>query len=121
MQPPAPADLSARVQQPVDPSGDSTFSVKRGVVPVKFVLTSDGLRTCQLPAATIAVHRLTGSATGAVDESVWTLPADQGSSFRITDCQYVYNLAVSSLGVGRYRIDLVSNGATPGSAAFELR
>ena len=119
--PPAGPVLAAQVQQPINADGTSTFSVKRGVVPVKFVLTADGARTCDLAAATIAVRREAGTATGPVDEAVWTAPADQGSAFRISDCQYVYNLAISTLGVGRYQVDLLIGGAPVGTGAFELR
>ena len=119
--PPTGPVLAAQVQQPVNADGSSTFSGKRGVVPVKFVLTADGARTCDLPAATIAVRRDAGSATGPVDETVWSAPADQGSAYRVSDCQYVYNLAVSTLGIGRYRVDILIAGVPVGSGSFELR
>ncbi len=51
---PAPA-YAAQVQQPINPDGSSAFTVRRGVVPVKFTLTQCSVATCALPPATIAV------------------------------------------------------------------
>ena len=47
--------------------------------------------------------------------------ADSGTSFRISDCRYVYNLPVSSLGTGHYRVDIVVNGAVVGRAEFSVK
>jgi hypothetical protein len=112
---------SAQVQQPINADGSSVFSVRRGVVPVKFTLTLNGVATCQLPAATIAVTRTAGGTTGPIDESVYTGSADTGSNFRISNCQYVYNLSASALGVGTYRVDIITNAQIVGSATFQLR
>jgi len=49
------------------------------------------------------------------------MSADNGSSFRIDDCQYIYNLSSSALGTGTYRVDITINGATVGSASFKLK
>jgi len=97
------------------------FSVKRGVVPVKFTLTQDGTPTCALPLATIALTRTAGGTTGAVDESVYIGAADTGSNFRIDSCQYVYNLSPSALGPGTYRVDIKINGQIVGSTIFQLK
>ena len=97
------------------------FSVKRGVVPVKFTLTQGGNPTCALPPATIALTRTAGGTTGAIDESVYTGSADIGSNFRIDSCQYVYNLSASALGPGTYRVDIKINGEVVGSATFKLK
>jgi hypothetical protein len=112
---------SAQIQQPINPDGSSVFSVRRGVVPVKFTLTQDGTPTCTLPPATIALTRTSGGTTGAVDESVYIGPADTGSNFRIDGCQYVYNLSASALGPGTYRVDIKINGQVVGSATFQLK
>jgi hypothetical protein len=117
--PPAPA-YAATVRQPINADGSSTFKSKREVVPVKFVLTADGAATCDLPAATIRVSRVSGGLTSAVDESVFTGAADAGTSFRVSDCQYVYNLAASGLGMGRYRVDILIGDVVVGSADFEV-
>jgi len=61
-------------------------------IPVVSTLTSDHASTCQLPPATISVFRTSGGAVGSVDESTYLLPADNGANFRISGCQYVYNL-----------------------------
>jgi hypothetical protein len=111
----------AQVQQPINADGTSVFSVRRGVVPVKFTLTHDGAATCALPAATIALTRTSGGTTGAIDESVYSGSADTGSNFRINSCQYIYNLSASALGVGTYRADIKINGTIVGNAIFQLK
>jgi hypothetical protein len=113
--------LKAQVQQPINVDGTSVFSVKRGVVPVKFTLTQDGAATCALPPATIALTRTAGGTTGAIDESIYSGSADTGSNFRISSCQYVYNLSSSALGVGTYRVDIKINGQVVGSAILQLK
>lgn len=55
------------------------------------------------------------------DESVYTGAADSGSNFRISNCQYVYNLSVNALGVGTYRVDIKVNGQVVGSVIFQLK
>jgi len=111
----------AQVQQPINADGTSVFNVRRGVVPVKFTLTQDGVATCALPPATIALTRTAGGTTGQIDESVYTGSADTGSNFRIDNCQYIYNLNSSALGVGTYRVDIKINGQVVGNAAFQLK
>ena len=51
----------------------------------------------------------------------YTGSADTGSSFRISNCQYVYNLSASALGVGTYRADIKINGTVVGNAIFQLK
>src|SRR4029077_6344661 len=99
----------------------SVFSVRRGVVPVKFTLTLGGNATCALPPATIALTRTSGGTIGAVDELAYIGPADTGSNFRIDSCQYIYNLSASALGVGTYRVDIQINGQVVGSGIFQLK
>jgi len=113
--------VNAQVQQPINADGTSVFSVRRGVVPVKFTLMDNGIATCTLPPATIAVTRTAGGTTGQIDESVYTLSADTGSNFRIDSCQYVYNLSASALGGGTYRVDIQINGQVVGSGIFQLK
>jgi hypothetical protein len=74
-----------------------------------------------LPPATIALTRTAGGTIGAIDESVYTGSADTGSNFRISSCQYIYNLSASALGVGAYRADIKINGSVVGSAVFQLK
>jgi hypothetical protein len=112
---------SAQIQQPINADGSSVFSVKRGMVPVKFTLTQGGTPTCTLPPATIALTRTSGGTTGAVDESIYSGSADTGSNFRINGCQYVYNLNSSALGVGTYRVDIKIDNQVVGSAIFQLK
>ena len=64
-----------------------------------------------------------GGTVGSIGESVYSTPADNGSNFRIDTaaCQYIYNLAASSLGVGTYQVDININGIAVGHAVFALR
>lgn len=113
--------LAAQVQQPVNADGSSTFNATRGVLPVKFTLTSGGVPTCDLPPSTIALTRTGGPSPGPIDEPVYVMAADTGSNFRVAHCQYVYNLAAKSLGVGSYLVKININGMVVGSATFALK
>jgi len=115
----APSPYSAFVQQPINADGSSVFSAKKGVIPVKFTLTKDGTATCQLPPATITLTRTAGGTIGPIDESVYMGSADSGSNFRISGCQYVYNLA--SPGPGTYEVDIITQNSLVGSAIFALK
>jgi len=99
------------------------FNVRRGVVPVKFTLTLDGVATCQLPSATISLIRTAGGVLGSIDESTYLSSADNGSNFRIdtTNCQYIYNLGVNLLGPGEYTVSILINGSVVGSGTFGLK
>ena len=112
---------NAQVQPPINPDASSIFNVRRGVVPVKFSLTCDGIPACDLSPAIITVTRTAGGAQGVINESVYTMAADTGSNFRIAGCQYTYNLNSSALGVGTYRVDILINGQVVGSATFQLK
>jgi hypothetical protein len=113
--------LAAQVQQPIDADGSSVFAASRGVVPVKFAVTAGGQPTCLLPPAALAVFRTSGAVAAPVSESVYTMAADAGSSFRIAGCQYVYNLNTKALGKGAYLIQALVGGAAVGNARFSLR
>ena len=116
----APSRYVGQVQQPINADGSSVFSVRRGVVPVKFTLTQGGVATCALPPATIALTRTAEGTIGPIDESIYTGNADTGSNFRIDSCQYAYNLNSRALGVGTYRVDILIDGQVAGSAIFAL-
>jgi hypothetical protein len=88
---------------------------------VKFTLTLNGVATCGLPPATIALTRTAGGVMGPVDEEIYVGSADNGSNFRIDGCQYIYNLASRELGAGTYRVDIMINSQVVGSATFALR
>ncbi len=111
----------AQIQQPINPDGSSVFSATRGVIPVKFTLLVDGAATCNLPQATISLTRLSGGTVGAIDESLFTMAADSGPNFRISGCQYIYNLAASSLGPGTYLVSISINSKVVGNAFFALK
>jgi hypothetical protein len=112
---------NAFVQQPINADASSVFSAKRGVVPVKFALTMNNAATCALPAATIALARTAGGTLGSIDESLYDMAADNGSNFRISGCQYIYNLAAKTLGPGTYQVDIIISGAVVGSGVFALK
>lgn len=117
----AEAQYAAQIQQPINADGSSVFSASRGVVPVKFALTLANVPTCNLPPASIVVTRLSGSSPGTVDETVYEMAADSGTSFRISSCQYVYNLAAKGLGPGTYEVDIVIGPQVAGSGFFALQ
>jgi len=80
--------------------------------------------TCNLPAADIRVTKESGTPPlGVVNEPVSIQPADTNGHFRIVDCKYIYNLAVSSLsGDGEYKVEVVINGnPVPPGATFGLK
>jgi len=110
----------AQVRPPINLDGSSIFKSKRGTVPLKFELTADGLSTCDLPPATLALVRISGVDPGPVNETDYATPADDGSNFKISGCQYYYNLGTSTLGPGLYRIEIKISGAVVGSATFGL-
>src|SRR6266550_1947140 len=116
-----PSPYVGQVQQPINADGSSVFSVRRGVVPVKFTLTQGGVATCALPPATIALTRTAGGVMGAVNESLYSGSADSGSNFRIDSCQYVYNLNSGALGAGTYRVDILINNQVVGNGIFQLK
>jgi hypothetical protein len=109
------------VRQPINADGSSVFKANSGVIPVKFTLNQNNVPTCTLPAARIALSRTAGGTLGALDESIYSMQADTGSSFRVAGCQYIYNLAASSLGAGMYRVDISIDGSVVGNAVFALK
>jgi hypothetical protein len=113
----------AFVESPIDADGTSVFSTKRGVLPVKITLTENGVPTCNMPPASIALTRTASGKLGPVDQTIFATSADKGSNFRIdrSACQYVYNLATRSLGVGAYRADFGIDGIVVGHAVFALQ
>lgn len=115
--------LSAAIQPPINANGSSVFNARRGVVPVKFTLAANGAPTCELPSATISLFRTAGGSLGPINESNFIQPSDSGSNFRIdvTNCQYVYNLGSSSLGVGTYLVQINIGGGAVGAGTFSLK
>lgn len=112
---------SAAIQAPVNADGTSVFKAKRGVVPVKFTLTVGGVSTCQLPTAKISLFRTDGPASEQVNEAEYLLAADSGSTFRVSGCQYMYNLNASSLGAATYSVRIAIGSSVVGAGIFRLR
>lgn len=88
--------------------------------------TSGGapVQTCELPAnATIQISKESGAEAGGVIEEISIQPKDDNLMFRIVDCNYMYNLATSSLsGPGKYKVEAVINDCPAlGPAFFELK
>lgn len=105
-------------------AGDQRMTVSNVTVNDNtFVPASGSTPTCDLPAATIKVTKISGSTSGPVNEPVSIQPNDTNDDFRIVDCKYMYNLATSSLsGTGRYKVEVVIGGTPAGGPAyFDLR
>jgi hypothetical protein len=49
------------------------------------------------------------------------MSADSGSNFRVSSCQYVYNLSAAAMGPGTYEVDIFIAGSKVGSATFKLK
>jgi hypothetical protein len=90
-------------------------------VPLKFTLSDNGGRTCDLPPATLRLSRTGGASPGPIDESIYAGPADSGSQFRISDCQYAYNIKAAALGAGTYLAEVPIDAAVVGQARSELK
>ncbi len=112
--------FTAQVQPPINADGSSVFNAMRGVVPVKFTLAVGGSPTCDLPPATISLFRTSGGTPGMINEGDYVMPADNGSNFRVSGCQYVYNLSTNLLGVGTYQMNISIGGVRVGTATFGL-
>jgi hypothetical protein len=114
---------AAQVQAPIRPDGASVFTLKRGVVPVKFALTYDGTGTCALPPATLSLVRMFVTPAGPVNEQEYVMPADAGTSFRVdtSACHYVYNLASDTLGPGEYLVRISIGPTIVGTGRFGIQ
>jgi hypothetical protein len=66
--------------------------------------------TCTLPPATIDLQQVSGMGGLSVDETVYTMAADNGNNFRIDGCQYAYNLNTKQLTAGNYTVFANING-----------
>lgn len=60
--------------------------------------------TCTLPDATIDIFKNGATTPLSIDEVAYNIPADTGSNFRVSSCQYVYNLSARALGAGTYSV-----------------
>ncbi len=120
IKPAATPGYAPQIWPPINADRRSIFTVRCGVIPVKFTLTQGGAATCDLPPATIAITRTDSRAMGQVNESVYSGNADAGSNFTTDSCQYVYNLNPSALGVGTYRVDILIDGQVVGNGVFTL-
>ena len=109
------------MQQPIESDGTSIFNARRGVIPVQFTLLKGGVSTCELPPATIVLTRTAGATPGPINEAVYSMSADAGSSFKIEGCKYGYNLSANELGSGTYRVDIKIENQVVGSATFRLK
>jgi len=99
------------VRPPINADGSSVFSAKRESVSIAFLLNKYGTRTCTLPAATIAIVRVTDG----------RLTTARNAKLSITGCRYAYDLKANRLGVGEYRADISIDGIMVGHAVFALQ
>jgi hypothetical protein len=80
---------------------------------------------CAAQPATIQISKLGAGGSYSVDETNYSAPADQGSSFRIDGCKYMYNISGKSLGTGQYQVDAIINGTpvyqTPPGTIFVIK
>ncbi len=67
--------------------------------------------TCPSAPATIQVTMVSGPSPAIVNSDLIDTPADSGSSFRIVDCKYMYNLSAKGLLKGTYKVDAIVNGS----------
>ena len=119
----------ALVQPPIKGDGSSVFPARTGVVQVKFNLSKSNSKTCALPPATIAVTKAAGGAlvsqanntVNSTANNTFVPLVDKGPNFRISSCQYVYNLGVYSFTPGTYRVDISIKNILVGHAVFALR
>lgn len=65
---------------------------------------------CPTQPATIQVSKQGTGGQYTVDEAVDSTIPDQGTSFRIVGCKYMYNISGKSLGSGQYKVDAYING-----------
>ena len=95
------AVFDAQLQPPLNPDGSSTFKAGR-MIPVKFTLSADGAPTCNLPPVEISLIKDTRPRTVLLR-----------APFRISECQYIYNLPTESLIPGPYSILISLTDSTP--------
>jgi hypothetical protein len=78
--------------------------------------------TCTLPAATLKITKISGTATGDVNETTVYPSSDSGNAFRVVDCKYQYVLSIPSLsGAGTYKAEIQIGGTTVSSVNFDLK
>jgi hypothetical protein len=79
--------------------------------------------TCTLPGATLRVTKVSGTATGLINETDTVQQNfDANNQFRVVDCKYQYVLSIPSLsGVGSYHVEILIGGNPVGEAYFDLK
>jgi hypothetical protein len=98
------AIFAGQVRPPLKPDGSATF--ERGtVIPVKFALTADTKRTCDLPPAAIGLR----------NTPKLGFPLIFKARFNVDKCLYTYALPTAWLPPGAYIIDafLLDSQPTP--------
>jgi hypothetical protein len=87
-----------------------TVGTNDGNTAVFVPASSTSTPVCPTQPATIQVSKLGSGGSYTVDESVDSTVPDQGTSFRIAGCKYMYNISGKSLGSGQYKVDAFING-----------
>lgn len=63
--------------------------------------------------ATIQVNRVSSGAPDPVNETVYSTVPDQGTRYRYSESQYIFNLGTANLTSGTYRLTaLLDDGST---------
>jgi hypothetical protein len=89
-----------------------------------YTFASTAMPTCNLPPATLDLTTVAGVSLLSLDETTYTMPADNGYNFRVDGCQYIYNLNAKPLGTGSYKVfvNVGGNGdiqTSPGAFAMK--
>ncbi len=109
------------IQQPVNADGSSVFKLG-STVPLKFRLTDiDNAARTDAEATVKSVAKLSGTVWGSDSEAVSTSAATTGTAFRVSDGQYIFNLATKGRSVGTYKATIALTGGQEHEVVFSLR
>lgn len=112
-----------RFLQPINvpPQQRSVFKLG-STIPVKFQLfRADGTTLVSNATATIQVNRVSNGAPDPVNETVSSTVPDQGTRFRYTGSQYIFNLGTANLATGTYRLSAILDDGSSIVQDVELR
>ena len=104
-----------RFLQPINtPPQDRSVFRRGSTIPVKFQLfRADGVTPVSTAVANLQVNKVSNGAPDPVNETVYSTVPDQGTRFRYTGSQYIFNLGTGNLSTGTYRLTaLLDDGST---------
>jgi lysophospholipase L1-like esterase len=108
------------IRQPVNADGSSIFKLG-STVPFKFGLANAAGTTVTEATATITVAKIANNVVGTETEAVSTAAATSGNAFRVSDGEYVFNLATRGLTAGTYRVTTTLTGGQQHTVDISLR